>query len=261
MRHPKSSGKGQKTEKIVKDKFLSVVSNDYIPHHVMPKLEAQTTNQKRQLAYLQEGRPIVLAAGAAGTGKSIIAAYHGARLLKEKRIDKIWLVRPNVVVGNTIGLLPGNIDEKLTPFFVQTFAHFEKFLGKGFLNYCKEKKIIEMAALEHLRGFSFENSYVILEECQGLKAEEFELIMTRIGDGAQFCLTGDQKQAAKKDQSGLADFIAMVEYVIMFQPDYLDDEDLKVFSKDVGIVKYKPEDNVRSGTSRAFTKLYHYRNP
>lgn len=258
MRQPKTSRKGQK---VVKDKFLTVVDNDYVPQHVMPKLEAQSTNQKKQLAFLQEGRPIVLAAGAAGTGKSIIAAYHGAKLLKEKKIDKIWLVRPNVVVGNTIGLLPGNIDEKLTPFFVQTFAHFEKFLGKGFLKYCKEKKIIEMAALEHLRGFSFENSYVILEECQGLKAEEFELIMTRIGEGAQFCLTGDQKQAAKKDQSGLGDFIKMLEDVLYFQPDYLDAEDLKTFSKDIGIVKYEPKDNVRSGTSRAFTKLYHFRNP
>ena len=261
MRHPKTSRKGQKTEKVVKEKFLTVVDNDYVPQHVMPKFEAITTNQKKQLAFLQERRSVVLASGSAGTGKSIVAAYHGARLLKEKKIEKIWLVRPNVVVGQSVGMLPGTLDEKLTPFFVQTLAHFEKFLGKGFLKYCMDKKVIEMAALEHLRGFSFENSYVILEECQGLKAEEFELIMTRIGENCQICLTGDSKQAAKKDQSGLDEFIKMVEDVIMFQPEYLNDDDLRMFSKDLGIVKYKPEDNLRSGTSRAFTKLYHYRNP
>lgn len=254
--------RSQRFEKpVTKQKFLQVVDEEYQAPYVAPKFIPATKNQKIQLGYLQEGRPIVFGIGAAGSGKSIIAAYHGATMLKAKKIDKIYLVRPNVGVGASIGMLPGTLEEKLAPFFAQTFAHLEKFMGKGYLNYCKEKNIIEMVAIEHLRGYSFENAYVIIEECQGLKEEEFEMLMTRIGDGAQFAITGDEKQSAAKDQSGLRNFIKMVEDVLMFQPEYLDHEDMATFSNDIGIVKYHPNDNVRSGVSRSFCKLYYYRNP
>lgn len=254
----RSQRRVDKQEKIVKPKF-SVVDENYEEAYVAPKFVPATKNQKSQLGYLQEGRPVVFAIGAAGSGKSIIATYHGAMQLKAKKIDKIYLVRPNVGVGQSLGMLPGTLEEKLTPFFAQTMAHFEKFLGKGFLHYCQEKKIIEMVALEHLRGYSFENAYVIIEECQGMKEEEFELIVSRIGDGCQICFTGDERQASAKEKSGLTKFIDMVLGVMYHQPEYLDKDDLAVFRDDVGIVRYTVEDIVRSGLCKAFCKLYYYK--
>lgn len=249
-----------KTEKVVKEKFLRVVNEEYEAPYVAPKFVPATKNQKIQLGYLQDGYPIVFGIGAAGSGKSIVAAYHGATLLKAKKIDKIYLVRPNVGVGASVGMLPGTLEEKLSPFFKQTFAHLEKFLGKGHMNYCKEKNVIEMVAIEHLRGYSFENAYIIIEECQGLKEEEFEMLMTRIGDGAQYCLTGDERQTSARDNSGLTKFINMILEVIYHQPEYLDKEDLDVFSNKLGIVRYQVEDIVRSGVCKAFCKLYYHRD-
>jgi hypothetical protein len=84
--------------------------------------------------------------------------------------------------GKTVGLLPGEIEEKMAPYFRQTLIHLRKFLGNG--NYFENKKI-EMFPVEYARGNSFENCIVIAEEAQNYTAEEFEMMFTRLGEGAR----------------------------------------------------------------------------
>jgi phosphate starvation-inducible PhoH-like protein len=242
----------------VKPKFVvAVEGEETFQQQALPRFSAATVNQKLQLQYLREGRSIVFSTGAAGSGKSMIAAYHAACLLKEKKIDKILLVRPVVYVGNSIGMLSGTADEKLSVWFKQTVAHLEKFLGVGFTRYCLDKGIIQYQALEHFRGMSLENCFCILEECQGLTSQEIEMVITRIGKGGQICLTGDSRQSAKKDNSGLTDFMRMLKRVIEDQPEYLSDEDLDILENDIGIVEYTVEDIQRSGVVKAFCKIYY----
>ena len=84
---------------------------------------------------------------------------------KAKQISEIILLRPNVLNGKTIGLLTGNEDDKLAPpFFVQTKTHLAKFLGDATLKYCENKGVIKTKAFEYIRGYSFENALVIVEE-------------------------------------------------------------------------------------------------
>ena len=262
MRKTTRSRKPRNTESVkptTKEKFLAVARDEETYHQqVLPRFTAATTNQKLQLQYLKEGRSVVWAIGAAGSGKSMIAAYHAACLLKEKKIDKILLVRPVVYVGNSIGMLSGSAEEKLSVWFKQTVAHLEKFLGVGFTRYCLEKGVIEYQALEHMRGMSLENVFVILEESQGLTFQEYEMILGRIGSGAQLCLTGDSRQSAKKDNSGLLEVIAMINNAKKEQPEYLSDEDLDILEEDIGIVEYNVEDIQRSGVVKAFCKLYYH---
>lgn len=242
-----------------KEKFLKdAVEIESQQQSAVPRFTAATPNQKRQLQYLQEGRSAVWAIGAPGSGKSMVAAYHAACLLKQKKIEKIMLIRPVVYVGNSIGMLAGSAEEKLSVWFKQTVTHLEKFLGKGFTQYCLDKGIIEYQAVEHLRGHSFEDVYVICEESQGLTFQEYEMLLTRIGKGGQVCFTGDERQSAARDNSGLTKLMKMLDDVKETEPSYLDTEDLHVIHNDLGIVRYTLDDIQRSGVVKALSKVYYH---
>jgi phosphate starvation-inducible PhoH-like protein len=239
---------------------VEVVAGDVVVPVQQKQLTVKPANprQKTLLQYLQEGRQVVFAIGSAGTGKSFLAAYHGSELLRSKKIDKIFLVRANVSTGKSNGALPGTLEEKLLPFFKQTLEHLGKFMGKGFLGYCLTSKKVEMLSVEHIRGMSIENALVIVEESQNLTKEELEAILTRIGEGCQLVLTGDQKQNDLKGKSGLMDTIGMIDYALGQQPEYLSNEDLHCMEQNIGVVTFAPEDVIRSGLCRAFVKMYYH---
>jgi phosphate starvation-inducible PhoH-like protein len=224
----------------------------------LTKFEPANTRQRTLLAMLREGRSAVFAQGSAGTGKSMIAAYRAAELLRDKKIDKIYLVRANVSTGKSLGALPGTIEEKLLPFFKQTLTHLAKFMGQGFLTYCMNNSVIEMQSVEHIRGMSIENSFVIIEESQNLTAEEIEAILTRIGENSTFMFTGDHKQNDLKGNGGLLKTINLIDKMLVELPDYLGDDDLHCMEKNIGVVTFLPEDVVRSGLCRALVKMYYY---
>lgn len=240
-----------------KDKFFTEIAyEESMRQAPVPKIEAKNSNQKLALAMMREARPVIFLAGSAGVGKSMLAAYHAACLLKSKRIEKIFLVRPAVSVGKSIGLIPGDINSKLLPYFAQTLEHLAKFLGRGYMNYCVEKQIIEMKPSEYLRGMSFEGCCVIAEESQNYTGEEFEMVLTRMGDNSFLVFTGDEKQHDLRGVSGLESTLSLIDNMEASQPDYLLDEDLDVISSGIGIVRFTPDDVVRSGLTRAFVKIY-----
>lgn len=223
----------------------------------IPKFEAANQNQKVALAMLKAGKTVLFLTGSAGVGKSMIAAYHASCQLKQKKIQKVYLVRPAVVVGKSIGLLPGDVKEKLTPYFAQTVAHLEKFMGYGFLQYCLEKDVIEMKPVEYLRGMSFENALVVAEECQNFTKEEMEMMLTRMGDNATIIFTGDQKQHDLRGNSGLEETLQLLNKMTSSAPHYLNHEDLNEIDEGVGMVQFTPDDVVRSGLTKAFVKIYY----
>ena len=223
----------------------------------VPRLEAKNSNQRVAISMLREGRPVVFLVGSAGVGKSMLAAWHIATQLKAKKIDKVFLVRPAVAVGKSIGLLPGTIEEKMAPYFAQTFAHLAKFMGHGYLKYCIEKEIIEMKPAEYLRGMSLESCICLCEESQNFNKDEFEMVLTRLGDNAQLIFTGDQKQNDLRGMSGLEATLDLINKMEDEQPEYLLDEDLEELAKSIGVVRFTPDDVVRSGLTRAFVKMYY----
>lgn len=231
---------------------------EYDSPQSVPKLTPKTHNQSLGQEYLRQGRKIVVLAGSAGTGKSMIAAHQAAVMLAGKRIRKVYLVRPAVAVGKSVGMLPGDIKEKLAPYFKQTMAHFAKFLGEGALRYHNRKGNIEMLPVEYLRGMSFEDCIVICEECQNFTKEEMEMMLTRLGDNCQLIFTGDQKQNDLKGASGLVETISLLNHARTTHPAYLNAEDIEHLSEDIGIVQFTPDDVVRSGLTRAFVKLFHF---
>lgn len=239
------------------------VNPKFVEDETVPAQGIQFTprgeNQKKMLRYLQEGRKLVWGIGVAGTGKSLIAAYHAAQLYKQGVIDKVYLIRPNVAVGNSVGMLKGSLEEKLLPFFLQTIAHLEKFLGVKHTKYCLDKGIIKMHAVEFTRGMSFDRAFVICEESQNFTESEFEMLMTRVGEDGSICFTGDQRQTDLQGNSGMVRTIDMIAKCVQERPAYMDERDLSELFNNIGVVEFGFDDVQRSGMVRALTKLYYHK--
>ena len=240
-------------EKFLKD-ALVIEAQQQAP---VPKFVPATQNQKKAVALLRGGTKVLFLQGSSGTGKSMLAAWWASCLMKEKKIEKIYLVRPSVATGKTAGYLPGTEHEKLLPFFAQTLTHLATFMGQGYLNYCVEKELIELKSGEYLRGRSFQDCVVLVEEAQNFTHSDMEMVLTRMGNESTLILTGDTKQNDLRGASGLGTTIDLINKMIYEQPDYMADEDLASLENLVGSVEFLPEDCVRSGLTRAFVKMYY----
>lgn len=243
-------------ERLAQRQQATPASTDTPGQKAIQVIEPKTQNQRTALRYLSEGRQLVFMTGSAGTGKSLLAVYRAAFLLKSKAVDKVYLARPAVVTGKSIGLLPGEVEEKLAPYFKQTIAHFERILGKAYTSYCLEKKIIEMVPTEYLRGMSFEHCFVLVEEAQNFDHDDMEMVLTRLGENTQMVFTGDTKQNDLKTKSGLDTTVALIAKMLQGHPEYMNQEDIDALDEGIGVVAFKPEDVVRSGLTRAFVKMY-----
>jgi phosphate starvation-inducible protein PhoH and related proteins len=224
----------------------------------MPRLVPKNERQKQARACLSSGRSVVILMGSAGTGKSMLACERAAELLNNKKTGKLYLGRPAVGVGKSIGLLPGEVDEKLGPYFAQTITHLEYFLGKSFVEYALANDVIEMQPIEYLRGVSFEDCVVIFEEAQNFTAEEFEMCLTRMGENCLMIFTGDTKQHDLKGDSGLDVTLDLIDKMLQTQPEYMTHEDLDTLDDEIGVVQFKPEDVVRSGLTKALVTMYYH---
>lgn len=215
--------------------------------------------QTLALDYMQSGRKVVLLTGPAGGGKSIVAAYHAANQLREKEIDKLYLVRPYEPCGRSIGAVPGTESEKLSVIFTSIIDHLTKFLGKQQIAYMLEKKIIEYKSVEWLRGTSFEEGCLVLcEEVQGFDVDMLQMLTTRIG-GAQLLCTGDERQKDIKRTTGISYLKEQLEAIKASPPKYLDEEDINELTTNIGFVTFTFEDSGRrSKLTKALVKLFYY---
>ncbi len=158
--------------------------------HIQPK----TDNQQLLLDAIHNF-PITVTLGAAGVGKTYCAASKVAQLYMTGKYDSIILTRSNVPTGRSLGFFPGDINEKLTPWLLPLISVLEKQLGKTKYEYLMAKNIVQLQPLETIRGRSFENSLVLVDECQNLTIEELKAITTRLGENSKMILMGDSSQS------------------------------------------------------------------
>ena len=179
--------------------------------------QAATYKEVKPLNYIQETyleaikqNEIVFGIGSAGTGKTYVAASYAAQELFYKRIDKIILTRPNVETGRSLGFLPGTLEEKYAPYLEPFDSVFHRSLGPGFYEYALKSKTIEPRPLGFMRGATFDNAIVLVDECQQMTREEFQMLLSRIGKNTKIILSGDQNQSDISD-SGLMDAVGRLE--------------------------------------------------
>jgi phosphate starvation-inducible PhoH-like protein len=145
---------------------------------------------------------IIFGIGSAGTGKTFIPAAYAASELYHKRIDKIIITRPNIEVGRSLGFLPGTLDEKFLPYLKPFEKVFKRFLGAGFYEYALKTKSIDPQPLGFMRGDTFEDCIVLVDEAQNITSVEMKMLLTRIGHNCKMVFSGDTSQADIPD-SGL----------------------------------------------------------
>lgn len=208
------------------------------------KLKLKCKNQKqKELHNLIKEKQIVFCQGSAGTGKSYIAAETALDLLKNGPYRRIIICCPNVESSSMpLGLLPGTVDEKLQPFLDAIEFTIEKILDDSgnfnskdiLVNLLKNDMVIEEAA-SFLRGKTFDDSIIIVDESENFNKQELLLILTRIGRNSKMVFLGDNMQIDRKDIKKSGEKCGL-DYAI---------ETLKDID-DIGVLEFTEEDIVRN---------------
>lgn len=204
--------------------------------------EAKTQNQKHYINSINNMN-MTIALGPAGVGKSYVSAIMAARAVQNKDRRKIIITRPNVAISNSIGFFPGLLEEKMAPWVIPIMSTLNAALGKGNVEYMIKNGGIEVVPFETIRGRSFEESFIILDEAQNTTVEEMKAFVTRIGEYSTVVVEGDITQSDIKGTNGL-EFILETVYA---------SEEL---SRYVGVVEFTAEDVVRSGLCKLFVQAF-----
>jgi phosphate starvation-inducible PhoH-like protein len=158
--------------------------------NVIPKNQKQDT-----LINAIKQKSIVVTIGCAGTGKTYCSAGTAAQLFLKGKHNKIVLTRANVPTGKSLGHFPGDIKEKMTPWLMPMLEVLRKAFGQNKYEYMLNKGQIEIQPIETIRGRSYENSIVLVDEAQNLSMDELKAISTRIGENTKLVLMGDPAQS------------------------------------------------------------------
>jgi phosphate starvation-inducible protein PhoH and related proteins len=158
--------------------------------HVQPK-----TAKQNELMKAIRRCPITITLGPAGCGKSYVSTSTISNLFLSGEYEKIVISRPNVSTGKSLGFFPGSLKEKMTPWLLPITTTLEKCFGKTHYEYLLAKDTIEMTPIEVIRGRSFENSLIIVDECQNLTFSEIKAISTRLGENSKLVMCADPAQA------------------------------------------------------------------
>ena len=165
-------------------------------------LEAQTINQKEYIRSIVEN-DVVFCSGPSGSGKSFIAAGIAAHHLHRGEIEQIIVTRPLVCTGKDIGSLPGELGEKIAPYLLPMKENLKFFLGQSFYGYYDNDGAIQYKPLEVMRGSTFHNTYMILDEAQNCTVDQIKMFITRMGKNSKVLINGDVNQDDLRGRSGL----------------------------------------------------------
>lgn len=194
-----------------------------------PPLLPKTSRQADYISAIGEAQQVVVL-GPAGTGKTYIAATIAADMYELGRIDKIILTRPNVAAGKSIGFFPGTLEDKMAPWMAPILDVLNNRMEKGAMDTAMKNGNIEIVPFETMRGRSFNNAFVILDEAQNTSPHEMKMFLTRVGENCKVIINGDIMQSDLNESSGLSKSIHMI----------------KKYMLPIPVIEFQIEDIVRS---------------
>jgi phosphate starvation-inducible protein PhoH and related proteins len=206
---------------------------------VLPPIKALNPTQSAYLDALRVS-PQVIVLGPAGTGKTWIAATHAADLYRNRRIDKIILTRPNVPCGRSLGYFPGTIEEKFAPWAAPVIEAIKERMGKAAYEIALKNGDIELLPFEVMRGRSWKDAFVLLDEAQNSTVTEIKTFLTRIGENCTVVINGDVSQCDLEQASGLATAIHLIKSQMLPVP----------------VIQFTRDDIVRSGTCAMWVRAF-----
>lgn len=203
---------------------------------VLKNVEPKNKKQKEFISALSDF-PVVISIGSAGSGKTYLAAYKALEQLSYQFIDRIVIVRP-AVATEKLGFLPGDMKDKLDPYLAPILDSLCNVSNPKLIHELSTEGTIEIAPLAFMRGRTFSNAFIILDEAQNTTIEQMKMFLTRFGENVKVVITGDHTQSDISGQNGLLWAIEVL-----------------AASKSVSVIKYENKDVVRSSLVREI--LYH----
>lgn len=148
--------------------------------------------------------------GPAGTSKTFSTCYTALSLLADKKIEQIIITKPTVESGHPLGLLPGDVKDKIDPYVKSYYSNFCKILDQKMIDGLFSSEEIIFEPLAYMRGTTFDNCIMLLDECQNSNLATLMLWATRLGKDSKAVMMGDTSQYdVKRRDSGYLDFIDM----------------------------------------------------
>ena len=203
-------------------------------------IKPKTLGQKKYIESIRSNT-ITLGVGPAGTGKTYLAVAMAVTAFRAKKINRIILTRPAVEAGESLGFLPGDLQQKVDPYLRPLYDALFDMLGAENFQKHQERGDIEVAPLAYMRGRTLDDSFVILDEAQNTTTEQMKMFLTRLGFNSKMVVTGDVTQIDLPEgkRSGLKDAVKVLKNV-----------------EDIGIIRLNERDVVRHRLVQDIIKAY-----
>lgn len=175
------------------DELLELFKGVITTTHKGKPIRVKTIGQRQYVSTIKK-KDIVFGIGPAGTGKTYLAVVLAVAALKEGKVKRIVLTRPAVEAGESLGFLPGDLQEKVDPYLRPLYDALNDVLGPEQVVKSLERGLIEVAPLAYMRGRTLDDSFIILDEAQNTTPEQMKMFLTRLGFGSKMVITGDITQ-------------------------------------------------------------------
>jgi phosphate starvation-inducible PhoH-like protein len=226
-----------------KDTSPKVPQNEKLKSNIHINQRELTKNQLNLLDILQnKNTKLVFISGPAGTSKTFTSILAGLKLLNDKKVSEIIYVRSVVESSdNKLGFLPGEVDEKLSPYIQPLLDKLEELIPKYEVEKLKKEERIHGFPINFLRGLNWNAKCIIADEAQNMNKKELITLITRLGEFSRMYICGDPDQS---DINGKSGFLQIMEL--------FDDDESR--ENGVYIFKFTEEDIVRSGLVKFIIK-------
>lgn len=178
------------------------------------KFKIDLNEEQKQAKAIIYDNPVTLLKGMAGSGKTLVACQTALDMFFKREVEKVVITRPTVA-KEEIGFLPGDLKEKMDPWLAPIYANLQILYNKESIEKMVQEGHIEIVPFAFMRGRTFPNAFVIVDECQNITHGQTEMILGRLGKGGKMVFCGDTAQIdlkSKKD-SGIGFFIRLEENV------------------------------------------------
>ncbi len=190
-------------------------------------IRAKTLGQREYINTIEKNS-IVFGIGPAGTGKTYLAVAMAVKAFKNKEVSKIILTRPAVEAGESLGFLPGDMQDKVDPYLRPLYDALGDMFGGEAFHKNIERGLIEVAPLAYMRGRTLDDAFIILDEAQNTTPEQMKMFLTRMGFSSKIVVTGDVTQIdlPSNKKSGLRDAEMVLKDVEGIEFMYLSEKDV-----------------------------------
>ncbi|BFT73380.1 PhoH family protein [Paenibacillus sp. P36] len=209
------------------DQLLDLFKGEITTTHRGKPIRVKTIGQRKYVETIKK-KDIVFGIGPAGTGKTYLAVVLAVTRLKEGAVKRIILTRPAVEAGESLGFLPGDLQEKVDPYLRPLYDALNDVLGPDQVAKSLERGLIEIAPLAYMRGRTLDDSFIILDEAQNTTPEQMKMFLTRLGFGSKMVITGDVTQIdlPRGKSSGLVEVARILDGIEELGFIYFDEQDV-----------------------------------